>query len=97
MPGGLKFDWDAANLAHIVRHEVEPFEAEEALLNDPFDVRYEFREGEERWTSIGHTHDLRVLLVVWTIRGEDLVRVITARQASKEARLAYFREKGLGT
>ena len=67
----LRFDWDIANISHIARHKVKPEEAEQALLNDPFDLGYELENGEERWTSIGHTHKLRVLLLVWTLRGED--------------------------
>jgi len=81
-------------VAHIARHHVTPDEAEQALLNDPFDVNYEVVGGEERWTSLGHTNSLRVLVVVWSVRG-DAVRVITARPAGKRLRGAYFRRKGL--
>ena len=66
------------------------------IRNDPFDLNYETVDGEERWTAIGHTNDLRVLLLVWTLRGEDLVRVVTAREASKAASVTYLREKGFG-
>jgi len=45
---------------------------------------------------IGHTDNLRVLLLVWTLRGEEAVRVITAREAAKTARSVYLREKGFG-
>lgn len=73
-----------------------PKEAEQAILNDPFDLGHEVVEGEERWTSIGHTDNLRVLLLVWTLRGEEIVRVVTAREAGKTARRVYLREKGFG-
>jgi len=96
MADELRFDWDEANISHIHRHQVTLEEAEQALRNDPFDLHYDTIEGEERWTVIGHTDNLRVLLVVWTLRGEDVVRVVTARQASKTASLTYVREKGLG-
>ena len=81
---------------HPPRHKITPKEAEEALTNDPFDVAYDVIDGEERWSSIGHTDDLRVLLLVWTLRGDNAVRVITAREASKTARRTYLREKGFG-
>jgi uncharacterized DUF497 family protein len=69
-------------------------EAEQVLLNEPFDQEYEVRNDEERWPVIGHTNNLRVLLVVWTLRS-DAVRVVTAREASEKAVAAYFRQKGV--
>jgi uncharacterized DUF497 family protein len=94
MADELIFEWDAANVFHIARHKVTPEEAEQALRNEPFDLGYEIRRGEDRWTTIGHTDDLRVLLVVWTLRVDEAVRVITAREAAKSARRVYLREKG---
>ena len=96
MADDLKFDWDAENIFHIARHRVSPQEAEQALVNEPLDFGYEIVGGEERWTSIGQTENLRVLGLVWTLRGEGLVRVVTAREASKGARREYLREKGYG-
>jgi hypothetical protein len=96
MADDLRFAWDAANVSHIARHQVTPEEAEQALLNAPFDLGYEIRRGEERWTSIGHTDKFRILVLVWTLRGEDSVRVITAREAGKTARRIYLRAKGFG-
>lgn len=89
-----KFDWDGANRRHIARYKVTPEEAEQVLLNDPFDLRYEVAGGEERWTAIGHTNDVRVLIVVWTVREDERIRVITARAAGKSARAIYLRERG---
>lgn len=94
MADELTFDWDDDNVGHIARHRVTPEEAGQVLRNDPFDLSYETVGGEDRWTAIGHTDSLRVLLVVWTLRGEDMVRVVTAREASKTASLTYLREKG---
>lgn len=94
MPGELKFQWDAANLAHIARHRVMPAEAEQVLASDPIHLDYDIVDGEERWTSIGHTESVRVLVVVWTIRDHDAVRVVTAWEAHKRAHRNYLREKG---
>lgn len=93
----MRFEWDQANRAHIARHKVTPEEVEQVLLNDPFDLNYGLEGGEERWTAIGHSDQLRVLVVVWALRGEEIVRVITARQAGKKARRNYLRAKGWGT
>lgn len=94
MADDLRFEWNEANISHIARHKVTPKEAEQVLLNDPFDVAYEVVDGEQRWTSIGHTDDLRVLLVVWTVRRNDVIRVVTAREATEEASRTYLRQKG---
>jgi len=91
--GEIEFDWDRANIRHIARHRVRPEEAEQALRNLPFDLEYQVVGGEQRWTSLGHTDGLRILLVVWTLRA-DVVRVVTARSASKQLSQAYLRHKG---
>lgn len=88
----LEFDWDEANVAHIARHSVLPEEVEQVLGNDAFDVGFELVSGEERWTSIGHTAGLRVLVVVWTMRGER-VRPVTAFAAGKRATAEYLSRK----
>lgn len=87
------FDWDGHNLDHIALHRVEDFEAEEALL-DPGRVRtgaYNLPH-EKRRALIGTTEEGRVLLVVYTMRGER-VRVVTARDASETEKRLYRRRK----
>ena len=59
------------------------------------DIDFDAVNGEERWTSVGHTDSFRVVVVVWTMRGES-VRPITAVDASKRLREEYFGMKGLG-
>jgi hypothetical protein len=94
MNEAIRFDWDKANTEHIARHGVKPEEAEQALENDPVDLDYEVVEAEDRWTSIGHTDRLRVLKLVWTLRG-DIVRVVTALDASKNEAQEYLQAKGI--
>jgi len=85
-----KFDWDEANLGHIARHDVTPEEVESALRNDPLDLGYEHMGGEDRWTILGHTDQLRVLVIVFTVRGEAF-RAVTARDVPRKRRLQYLR------
>ena len=94
MDEAIRFDWDKANSEHIALHGVKPAEAEQALENDPFDLNYEVVEAEDRWISIGHTDRLRVLKLVWALRG-DAVRVVTALDASKNEARAYLQAKGI--
>ena len=93
MSDELSFDWDEDNVQHIARHDVTPDEVEQVFWNDPLDIDFDAIRGEERWTSIGHTNLLRVLVVVWGMRDAS-VRPITALEASKMARIGYLRTKG---
>jgi uncharacterized DUF497 family protein len=85
----IVFVWDSANISHIRRHRVTQQEVEQVLRNSPFDVEYQDVEGEPRWVSLGHTEALRVLVVVWTLRG-DAVRIATAYPAGPNVRSAYL-------
>ncbi len=93
MPEELSFDWDKRNIRHIGRHGVAADEVEQVFANEPLDIDFDVVGAEERWTSIGHTNLLRVLVVVWAIR-DGSVRPITAFEASEVARAEYLRSKG---
>jgi len=86
-------DWDESNVEHIGRHGIAPAEVLEVFLNEALDLDYETVNGEERWTSVGHSNQLRVLVVIWTMRGE-LIRPVTAFEAGKRLAADYFKEKG---
>ena len=93
MADEVGFDWDQANIGHIARHGVTPLEIEQMFANGVGHAGFEHTEGEDRYTVIGHTNSLRVLLAVWTYRN-GLVRTITAREAGKRMREDYFRSRG---
>jgi uncharacterized DUF497 family protein len=69
------FWWDGVNTENIAYHGVEPYEAEEALDNQPFIER---RKGE-KYLAYGQTDAGRYLLVVFALKSENRLRVITAR------------------
>lgn len=87
------FDWDAANIAHIARHDIVPEEAEQVVETDPVDLELVVRNGEERIVLLGATLSDRVLIVVVTIRGE-VFRVVTARPANRKQRRIYRELRG---
>lgn len=93
MADELGFEWDEANRAHIALHKVTPEEVEQAFVNDPMDLGAEVVDGEERYTSVGHTNQLRVLVMAWTMRG-DATRAITAFDASERLAKRYLAERG---
>jgi len=87
----VEFDWDEANVAHIARHGVRPWEAEEALT-DPLRLVLKVcsQRGEERWAALGATEGGRVLFLVFT-RRRGRVGVITARDATPGEKRRYRR------
>ena len=60
------------------------------------DDRFEY--DEERWISIGEVGGLVVLMVAHTQRedddGEEIIRIISARKATKAESDTYFRGVG---
>ena len=90
----LPFDWDRENAGHIARHQITTREVEQVFGNDPLDIDFEVTGGEDRWTSIGHTDLLRVLVVIWTDRG-DAIRPVTRYGAGRSATREYLAMKGL--
>ncbi len=62
----VQFDWDNANREHIARHNVATTEAEEVLLNDPFDLGLQDSEGEVRLVELGQTRHGRILMMIST-------------------------------
>jgi uncharacterized DUF497 family protein len=90
----LVFDWDKANMGHIARHRVLPHEVEQLFANKAVDIDFDVVNGEERWTSIGHTRQLRILVVVWTMRDES-IRPVTAFEAGKGLAKQYLTNRRL--
>ena len=93
MAEALSFDWDKANVAHVARQDVMPEEVEQVFVNDPMDLSADIMDEEERYTSAGHTNQLRVLVLVWTMRGVA-TRPITAFDASHALVRRYLKERG---
>lgn len=91
MPGGGEFEWDDNNVSHVSRHDVEHWEAEEAIL-DPYRVGASARNvrGERRYAVVGATELGRMLFVVFT-RRENAIRVVTAREAVGGEKRRYRR------
>ena len=50
-------------------------------------------DGEELWTVVSETDQMRLLIVVFTMR-DELVRAVTAYEASARMRTEYLTEKG---
>jgi uncharacterized DUF497 family protein len=88
------FQWDDANIRHIARHGIRPSEAEQVILNDPFDLSFETIDDEERVAQLGETDAGWILVVVTTWRRE-LIRVVTAYPATLRLKNLYATQRGL--
>ena len=91
MESDLTFDWDPANTRHVGRHGVTQIEVGEVFANEAVDIDYQVIEGEARWTSVGHTAAMRILVVVWTMRANS-VRPITAFEPGKRLASDYLKQ-----
>ena len=79
----MNFDWDAAKAAsNKAKHGVS-FNVAAKVFLDPNRIEmYDGREDyeEDRWATIGYV-DPAVLFVVYTVRDEETIRIISARKA----------------
>ena len=93
IPGHIEgLHWDDANRdKNWERHRVAWQECEEVFLNFPLftypDAKHS--ERESRHVAYGQTNSLRLLFVVFTIRGSN-IRVISARNMNKRERKLYY-------
>lgn len=88
----LQFDWDPANISHLAKHDISPAEAEEVILNEPFDIGFDLRAGEERIAQVGETNTGRILIVITTV-DQQRIRVVTAFPAKKRLRNFYLMQR----
>ena len=91
----LDFDWDKENIGHLVRHQIDPVEAEQVLRNRPLDLESHLLNGEERVVQISETDSGRILIVVSTTLDKK-VRVVTAWPAKERLRRYFQTQKRNG-
>lgn len=84
----LGFDWDAANVGHILRHAVTPFEVEEVAGHPHVIIAAATVKGEKRWKLFGTTAAKRYLVVVFTVR-RTRFRSVTAYEMNAAERRKY--------
>lgn len=86
----MKFEWDEdKNQENISKHGLDfadAWEVFEAPMQTALDTRAGY--GEDRWTGIGFLAN-RIVVVVFTERGEDDIRIISLRKALKHERRKF--------
>ncbi len=89
------FEWDKGNSQkNWLKHHVSPMECEELFLNRPLvlaeDVKHSHQE--KRYYALGQTDMKRFLYIVFVLRNR-YVRVISARDMSRNEREAYLNDE----
>lgn len=90
------FQWGEGNAdKNRVKHGVSQGEREEVFFNNLLLMVADrvHSKAESRYYALGRTDEGRKLFVVFTLRG-TLVRVISARDMSREERKEYGRAQG---
>jgi len=97
---GVGFEWDPQkNQANIRNHRVS-FETASLVFHDPnivYRTDEKHSDPEQRDIAIGAAGSVGVLFVVNTIRGDveqEVIRIISARPATKAERREYARANG---
>jgi hypothetical protein len=91
----MLFEWDPRkNAINQFKHGIS-FEEAREVFDDPLHlsfVDHRFSYFEERWITVGQIRDTRLLVVahvLFTITGEEVIRIISAREAAQNERRQY--------
>ena len=92
----IRFEWDEnKNRANIKKHQISFDEAKTVfydenarLISDPG-----HSNNEDRFILLGLSHNAKILVVVHAYKEQDeLIRIISARKATKNENQYYFRK-----
>jgi len=90
----IEFEWDEQKNSSNQRKHGLSFEEAARVFLDPLCLRQQdrYENGEERWQALGAVNGVAVLLVAHTQRdseGGEVIRIISARRATKVERRFY--------
>jgi uncharacterized DUF497 family protein len=91
----MRFSWTPGKAArNRLKHGVDFADAVIALEDENALTVEDHDHNEQRFKSLGLGPGLKVLLVVHAQRGEDCIRIISARKANRSEIRQYY--QGLG-
>jgi len=91
----MKFEWDPNKEAINIKKHGVTFEQAAYVFSDKFALNRfddDHSNSEDRWVILGKSINETLLLVVHTFRnsdGEEFVRIISARKATKNEKKVY--------
>lgn len=80
----MRYEWDETKrLSNLTKHDLDFKDVSEAFKG-PMLAKVDFRKdyGEPRWIGFGFIRK-RLVAVVYTTRGPEMIRIISLRKASK--------------
>ena len=85
----MEFEWDKRKAAANVSKHAVRFEDAKPVFEDPNALElYQRVDGEDRWFRVGH-NGLKILVVVYTETARGTIRIISAREATKDEKKRY--------
>lgn len=90
----MKFSWDEnKNAINKEKHGIS-FEVAKLVFDDPLHISIQDRHenGEERWQTLGVINGVTILVVahgIYEEHNEEIIRLISARKATKRERSSY--------
>lgn len=90
----LKYEWDPAKAeSNRRKHRVRFADAQTVFHDECALTIADDCPDEERWVTIGFDARAQMLVVVYTWRGNDTVRLISARRATRNEADIYTQEQ----
>lgn len=90
----IQFKWDPAKARANLRKHGVPFREAFSIFWDPLGITFfdpDHSEEEDRFITIGFSEAGRLLMVAHTDRGDN-IRIISARELTREERVTYEEE-----
>jgi hypothetical protein len=89
----VRFEWDPSKArANLAKHRVD-FADATAVFEDPQGLtRDDPHPREDRFVTLGLDALGRLLVVCWTPRGRDDIRIISARRATRSESRQYEKD-----
>jgi hypothetical protein len=86
----VDIEWDPAKAASNLKKHGVSFEEAATVLLDPNALSQPDESStEERWLLMGLSSEARLITLVYTLRGEDRIRLISARKATRKEAKHY--------
>ena len=89
----MNYEWDPDKAArNLNKHGVDFADAVGVFEDDRAVTIEDTHHAEDRYVTIGMDYTLRLLVIVYTWRKENTIRIISARKAMPKERSIYEKE-----